>query len=325
MMIVACRIGIMLCAAAIASPCMAAQPAQFPVKPVRLVIGAAPGGTPDILARILAPKLAEQMGQPVVVDNRPGAAGNIGADVLAKAPRDGYTMMIATAPLAVSPSFYKKLPYDSIRDLAPVTLLASQALFLFTHIDTPVKSLQELIAMVKAKPGVVSYASFGSGSPQHLVAELLALNAGMKLIHVPYKSGALMVTALLSREVQFMFLGLSPALPHVKAGRLRTIAVASAARSQFAPEVPTIVESGVPGVIVDNWLSVFTTGGTPKNIVDRLNAEIIKAVRTPEVAARITEQGVEITTSTPEEFGAFFKSEIAKFAKVVSAAGIERQ
>jgi len=323
--IVASRLGVMVFTIVMASPCLGAEPAQFPVKPIRLVIGAAPGGTPDILARILAPKLAEQMGQPVVVDNRPGAAGNIGADVLAKAPRDGYTMMIATAPLAVSPSFYKKLPYDSIRDLAPVTQLASQALFLFTHVDTPVKSLQELITMAKAKPGAVSYASFGNGSTHHLVTELLALNAGLKLIHVPYKSGGLMVTALLSREVQFMFLGLSPALPHVKAGRLRTIAMASAARSQFAPEVPTIVESGVPGVVVDNWLSVFTTGGTPKTIVDRLNAELIKVVRTPEVAARITEQGVEITTSTPEEFGAFFKSEIAKFAKVVSAAGIERQ
>lgn len=323
----AARLGVMMLAVVAAAPVLAAEPAsaQFPMKPVRLLVGASPGGTPDILARIMAPRLAEQIGQPVIVDNRPGAAGNVGADVLAKAPRDGYTIMIATAPLAVSPSYYRKLPYDSIRDLAPVTQLASQALFLFTHVDTPAKSLQELITLAKGKPGTVSYASFGSGSPHHLVAELLALNAGMKLIHVPYKSGGLMVTALLSREVQLMFLGLSPALPHVKAGRLRIVTVASARRSQFAPEVPTISESGVPGVVVDNWLAMFTTGGTPMPVVDKLNAEIVKAVRTPEVAARITEQGVDIVTSTPAEFGAFFKSEIAKFAKVVAAAGIEQQ
>jgi tripartite-type tricarboxylate transporter receptor subunit TctC len=297
----------------------------YPTKPIRMVVGAAPGGTPDIVARIVAPKLSEQVGQPVIVDNRPGATGAIGADVVAKAARDGYTLMMATAPLTTIPAFYKKLPLDPVRDLAPVTLIASQALFLFVHNDSPAKSLKEVIALGRAKPGVLSYASFGTGSPQHVAAELFQLQSGTKFIHVPYKSGGLMTTALLSGEVQFMFLGISPALPHVKAGRLRTIAVASAKRSTIAPEIPTFAEAGVPGVVVDNWLGVLTTAGTPRGIMDRLNAEIIRAVRTQEVSDRIVQQGLELVTSTPEEFATFFRSEVAKFAKVVRAAGIEPQ
>ncbi len=304
-------------------PAVLAQ--TYPTKPIRMVVGAAPGGTPDILARIIAPKLTEQMGQPVIVDNRAGAAGVIGADVVAKAARDGYTTLMATAPLATTPSFYKKLPFDATKDLAPITLVANQGLFLFVHADTPARTLKEVVALGKAKQGGLSYASFGTGSPQHVVAELFQIVTGVKFIHVPYKSGGLMTTALLSGEVQFMFLGISPALPHVKAGRLRTIAVASEKRSAIAPEVPTFAEAGVPGVVVDNWLGVFTTAGTPKNVIDRLNAEIVKAVRLPEMAERIVQQGLDISTSTPAEYGAFFRSEVAKFAKIVKTAGIEPQ
>ena len=298
---------------------------SYPTKPIRMVVAAAPGGTPDILARIVGPKLTEQMGQPVIVDNRPGAAGVIGADVVAKAARDGYTTLMATAPLATTPSFYKKLPFDATKDLQPITLVANQALFLFVHADTPAKTLSEVVALGKAKQGGLSYASFGTGSPQHVAAELFQLQTGTKLIHVPYKSGGLMTTALLSGEVQLMFLGISPALPHVKAGRLRTIAVASAKRSTIAPEIPTFSEAGVSGVIVDNWLGVMTTAGTPAAVVRRLNAEIIKAVRMPDVSERIVQQGLELMTGTPEAFEVFFRSEVAKFAKVVRAAGIEPQ
>lgn len=321
-----CCVGSLLLTVALA-PASGGQAAQtaYPTKPIRLVVGAAPGGTPDILARIIGPKLSEQMGQPVIVDNRPGAAGNVGADVLAKAPRDGYTIMIATAPLAISPSYYRKLPYDPLRDLQPVTLLASQALFLFVHAESPVKSVKDLVALAKAKPGAMSYASFGSGSPHHLVAELMQIASGTQFIHVPYKSGGLMVTALLSREVQFMFLGISPVLPHVKAGRVRTLAVASEKRSATAPDVPTFAEAGVPGVVVDNWLSFFTAGGTAKAIVDRLNVEIVKAVKTPDIAERVAEQGVEIVASSPGEFAAFFRAEIEKFGKIMKAARIEQQ
>jgi tripartite-type tricarboxylate transporter receptor subunit TctC len=306
-----------------ASATAAAQP--YPTKPIRLVVAAAPGGTPDILARIVGPKLSEQVGQPVIVDNRPGATGNIGADVVAKAPRDGYTLLMATGVIAISPSFYRKLPFDPVKDLAPITQVASQATFLFVQNDSPVRSLKDLVALARAKPGTVSYASFGTGSPQHVAGELLQIAAGVKFIHVPYKSGGLMTTGLLSGEVNFMFLGLSPALPHVKSGRLRTLAVASGRRDPAAPDVPTFSEAGVPGVVADNWLGFFTTGGTPKNIVDRLNSEIVKAVRAPDTAERIVQQGLEITATSPAEFAAFYRGELAKIAKLVKTAGIEPQ
>jgi tripartite-type tricarboxylate transporter receptor subunit TctC len=267
----------------------------YPTKPIRLVVAAAPGGTPDILARIVGPKLSEHVGQPVIIDNRPGATGNIGAEVVAKAPRDGYTLLMATGVIAISPSFYKKLP------------------------------LKDLVALAKAKPGTISYASFGTGSPQHVAGELFQIASGARFIHVPYKSGGLMTTALISGEVQFMFLGLSPALPYVKAGRLRTIAVASDKRSAAAPDVPTFTEAGIPNVVVDNWLGVFATGGTPKAVIDRLHDEIVKAVRTADTTERILQQGLDIVATSPAEFAGFYKAELAKVAKVVKTAGIEPQ
>ena len=308
---------------AVLSATATAQP--FPTKPLRLVVAAAPGGTPDILARIVGPKLSEQIGQPVIVDNRPGATGNIGADVVAKAARDGYTLLMATGVIAISPSFYKTLPFDPVKDLAPITQVASQATFLFVQNESPVKSLKDLVAAAKAKPATLSYASFGTGSPQHVAGELLQIAAGVKFIHVPYKSGGLMTTGLLSGEVQFMFLGLAPTLPHVKSGRLRVIAVAAAKRDAAAPNVPTFTEAGVPGVIADNWLGFFATGGTPKAVIDKLNAEIVKAVRTPDTAERIVQQGLEIVASNPAEFSAFYRAELEKIAKLVKTAGIEPQ
>ncbi len=298
---------------------------SYPTKPIRLVVAAATGGTPDILGRIVGQKLYEQTGQVVIVDNRPGATGNIGADVVAKAPPDGYTMLMASSVLAISPAFYKKLPFDPLTNLTPVTTVASQAMFLFVHADSPVKSVAALIALAKSRPGSLNYASFGNGSPQHVAAELFQIIAGVKLVHVPYKSGGLMVTALISGEVQLMFLGLSPALPHVKAGRLRTVAVASGKRSPTAPDVPTFAEAGVPGLVVGNWFGVLTTGGTPKSVIDKLQAEIVKAVRAPDTTERIAQQDLEVNLSSPAEFAAFFRAEIAKWVKVVSAAGIEPQ
>jgi len=314
---------LMLLGLLIAATTAAAQ--AFPTKPIRLVVAAAPGGTPDILARIVGPKLAERVGQPVIVDNRPGATGNIGAEVVAKAPRDGYTLLMATAVIAISPSFYKNLPFDPVKDLTPVTQVASQATFLFVQNEFPVNALKDLVALAKAKPGTIGYASFGTGSPQHVAGELFQIASGTRFIHVPYKSGGLMVTGLLSGEVQFMFLGLSPALPHVKSGRLRTIAVASAQRSAAAPDVPTFTEAGVAGVVVDNWLGVFTTGGTPKGVIDRLHAEIVKVVRAADTTERIVQQGLEIAATSPADFAGFYKAELAKVARVVKTAGIEPQ
>jgi tripartite-type tricarboxylate transporter receptor subunit TctC len=302
------------------------QSAQgYPTRPLRFVVAAAPGGTPDILARIVGPKLSEQVAQPVVIDNRPGATGNIGADVVAKAPADGYTLLMATGVLAISPSFYRKLPFNPVTDLAPVTQVASQATFLFVQNDSPVKSVKDLVALAKAKPATLSYATFGMGSPQHVAGELLQAAAGVKFIHVPYKSGGLMTTALVSGEVQFMFLGLSPALPFVKSGRLRVIGVAADKRARELPEVPTLTESGVPGVVADNWLGVFTTGRTPKGLIDKLNAEIVKAVRTPDTSEKITQQGLDIVASSPAEFSSFYRAELAKIQKLVKTAGIEPQ
>ena len=298
---------------------------SYPTRPVRFVVAAAPGGTPDILARILAPQLLEQLGQPVIVDNRPGATGNIGAEVVARAQPDGYTVLMATSVLAISPAFYRKLAFDAARDLAAVTMVAAQSMFLFVQGDSPVKSVAELIALAKSKPGRVVYASFGNGSPQHVATELLQIVAGVKLVHVPYKSGGLMVTALLSGEVQTMFLGLAPALPHVKSGRFRTLAVASAKRSPTAPDVPTFAEAGLPEVVVDNWLGVLTTAGAPAGTIARLNGEIAKAVQLPAMAERIVQQGVEINTQSPREFAAFLRAEIVRWGKVVRAAGIEPQ
>ena len=298
---------------------------SYPTKPLRMVVGAATGGTPDILARIVAQKLHERLGQPVIVDNRPGATGNVGADVVAKAAPDGYTMIMATSVLSISPAFYRKLPFDPVTDLAPVSQVVAQSMFLIVPADLRVKSVAELIQLAKSKPQGLNYASIGNGSPQHVATELLQILTGVKIVHVPYKSGGQMVAALLSGESHLMFLGISPALGHVQSGRLRTIAVASAKRSTMAAEVPTFAEAGVPGLVLDNWLGVLTSGGTPKRVIDKLNAEIVQAIRAPDMVERMAQQHLEIVASSPAEFTAFFKGEMAKIAKVVSAAGIEPQ
>ena len=299
---------------------------NYPAKPIRMVVAFAPGGSPDILGRILAQKLSERLGQPVIVDNRPGATGNIGAEAVAKAPPDGYTIFLATSSLAISPGFYKTLPFDPVASFVPVTLVASQPLFLLVNAESPAKSIAELIALAKAKPGGFNYASPGNGSPQHVSGELLAGIAGLKLVHVPYKSGGAMVAALLSGEVQLMFLGLSPVVSHVKAGKLRVIGVASTRRSPAAPEVPTFAEAGLPEIVADNWLGVLAPAGTPKGAIDKLHAEIVNALREPEMTERFAQQGAEVNTSAnPDGFAAFLKAEIAKWAKVVAGAGIQAQ
>ena len=298
---------------------------SYPNRPLRMVVGAATGGTPDILARIVAPKLHEQMGQPVIVDNRPGATGNIGAETVAKATPDGHTMIMATSVLSISPAFYRNLAFDPAQDLAPVTQVVSQAMFLIVPASLNVKSVTELVDLAKSKPKGLNYASIGNGSPQHVATEMLQIITGVKFVHVPYKSGGQMVAALLSGESHLMFLGISPALGHVRAGRLRTIAVGSPKRHPMLPDVPTFAEAGAPGLVLDNWLGVLTTGRTPKGVIDRLHAEIVKAVRTPDTAERLAQQNLDIVASSPSEFSAFFRGEMAKISKVVRAAGIEPQ
>lgn len=298
---------------------------QYPARPIRLIVGWAPGGAPDIFARMVGEKLHAQMGQPVIVDNRPGATGNIGAEIVAKAPPDGHTIFNATLSLAISPGFYKKLPFDPVGSFAPVTMLASVPLILAINPGLPVKSVPELIALAKSKPGGLNYASVGSGSPAHVSAELFQIMAGGKLVHVPYKSGGGMVTAILSGEAQLSFVAIAPALPHVKAGRLRVLAITATKRFPAVPDVPTFAEAGLPGIEADNWNGILTPAGTPKGVIDKLHAEIVKAVRAPEVAEQFVRQGAEVNTSTPAEFSSVIKAEVTKWARVVKASGIEPQ
>jgi len=303
----------------------AAAAQDYPKRPLRMVVGASTGGTPDILARIVAPKLHMQMGQPVIVDNRPGATGNIAADVVAKATPDGHTMIMATSVLSISPSFYRKLPYDPRKDLLPVSQVVAQSMFLMVPASLNINSVADLVKAAKAKPGSLNYASIGNGSPQHVASEMLQIRSGAKFTHVAYKSGGQMTAALLSGESHLMFLGISPALGHVQSGRLRTIAVASPKRSSALPEVPTFAEAGVQGLVLDNWLGILTTGGTPSNTVKKLQSEIARAVRAPETAKILAGQNLDIVASSPEQFRAFFYGEMDKIAKVVKSAGIEPQ
>lgn len=303
----------------------AAGAQDYPGRPLRMVVGAGTGGTPDILARIVAPPLNAQMGQPVIVDNRPGATGNIAADAVAKATPDGHTMIMATSVLSISPSFYRKLPYNPRKDLLPVTQVVSQSMFLIVPSALNVSSVADLLKAAKAKPGGLNYASIGNGSPQHVASEMLQILSGVKFTHVPYKSGGQMTAALLTGESHLMFLGISPALGHIQSGKLRTIAVASAKRSSALPAVPTFAEAGVQGLVLDNWLGVLTTGGTPADTVKKLQSEIAKAVRAPETAKILAGQNLDIVASSPDQFRAFFYGEMDKIAKVVKSAGIEPQ
>lgn len=298
---------------------------QYPARPIRLIVAWAPGGAPDIFARIVGEKLYGQLGQPVIVDNRPGATGNIGAEIVAKAPPDGHTIFNATLSLAISPGFYKKLPFDPIASFAPVTMLASVPLILVINPGLPVKSVPELVALAKSKPGGLNYASVGSGSPAHVSAELFQYMAGGKLVHVPYKSGGAMVTAILSGEAQLSFIAIAPALPHVKAGRLRVIAITAGKRSPAVPDAPTFAELGLPGIEADNWNGILAPAGTPKSVINKLHAEIVKAMRAPEIAEQFARQGAEVNLSSPAEFSALIKAEVMKWAQVVRAAGIEPQ
>jgi tripartite-type tricarboxylate transporter receptor subunit TctC len=303
------------------APDAAAQ--AYPGRPIRLIVGWAPGGAPDIFARILGERLHGAMGQPVIVDNRPGATGNIGAEIAAKAAPDGHTIFNATLSLAISPGFYSKLAFDPVASFAPVTMLASVPLILVVHPGLPVKSVAELVALARSKPGTLNYASVGVGSPQHVSAELLQIAGGGKLVHVPYKSGGAMATAMLTGEAQLCFIAIAPALPHVKAGRLRVLAVTAAKRSAVVPGVPTFAESGVPGIEVDNWNAILAPAGTPKTVIGRLHAEIVGAVRAPEVADQFARQGAEVSTSSASELSSIIRAEVAKWARVVRAAGIK--
>jgi tripartite-type tricarboxylate transporter receptor subunit TctC len=301
----------------------AAVAQTYPTRTIRIVVPQSAGGSTDLVARPLAQKLAEALKQPVVVENRPGAGSVIGTDLVAKAAPDGYTLLAVAASFSMSPSLYANLPFDPVRDFAPITLLSAFPNILVVHPSLPVKSVQELIAYAKARPGQLNFGSSGVATGTHLSMELFKNMTGIEMVHVPYKGGAPSVNALLAGEVQVTLATISTALPQVKAGRLRALAVTTPQRSVAAPEVPTLAESGVPGYDYSSWIGLLAPAKTPPAIVARLRAETARIVRTPEMRAILALEGAEPVGNSPEEFAALIGSEVGRWRKVVAAAGIK--
>jgi len=313
----------MVAMALFASTVVSAQ--QYPIRPIRLLVPFAPGGGTDIIARLVAQDLTQAWGHPVVVDNRGGSGGIVGTEIAAKAAPDGYTMMLCSLGLSYAPALYSKLPYDTEKDLLPISLVATQP---FVYVVIPslgVGSMKELIALAKAKPGEIRYGSGGSGGSSHLGTELLRTMTGINLVHVPYKGTGPALTAMLGGEIQVQLIGISSVVPHMKSGRMRALAVSGAKRSTAAPEVPTVAESGVPGYAFDVWYGMLFPAGTPRAIVGRANAEINNVLKSPALAQRFAAVGLEPAGSTPEEFAKMIRSEMAKWRKVVREAKIQVQ
>ena len=292
----------------------------WPAKPIRVVVTFPTGGAPDILARILAEKA--QLGQPVVVDNKPGAGGNIGADIVAKAPPDGYTVVMGTVGThSINGSLYSKMPYDMVKDFAPVSLVASTPNLLVVNNDLPVKTVPELIAYAKANPDKLSFGSPGIGSSVHVSGELFKTMAGVKMTHVPYKGRQFAIPDLVGGSIQLMFDNMPSALPMAREGKIRAVAQTGAKRSAAAPDVPTVAESGLPGFEATSWFAVFAPAGTPPDVVAKLNAEIQRVYRLPDVQERLGKLGLDAILSSPEELARYQAAEIAKWAKVVKESG----
>lgn len=313
--------GLMVGAIAMFAAAMPVAAQTYPTKPVRLIVPYPPGGGTDTLARVLSQKLSEALGQQVVIDNRPGAGANIGTELAAKAPADGYTLLMAAISNAISASLYSKLNYDLVRDFAPITLLATTPHVLVVHPSLPAKSVKQLIVLAMARPGQLAYSSSGSGTPSHLGGELFDAMTGVKMTHVPYKGGGPSVIALLGGEVSVSFATMPSVIFQVNAGKLRALAVTTAQRSPSAPQLPTVGEAGVAGYEMGSWYGLLAPAGTGKDIVARLNAESARVLKLADVKQRLDASGFEALISTPEEYGAFTKSEIEKWAKVVKSSG----
>jgi tripartite-type tricarboxylate transporter receptor subunit TctC len=294
----------------------------YPSKPLRLILPFPPGGGTDILGRLLAERLAANLGQPVVTENRGGAGGNVGAEAAARAAPDGYSLVLVAPSLAISPTLYSKLNYDPVKDFAPIALVASVPNVMITHPSVPANNLQEFIALARSKPGGMNFGSGGSGTSNHLAGELLNLTAGIKLVHVPYKGVNLAMNGVLAGEVHLAFIGIPVPAPHIKAGRLRALAVLARERSPILPDVPTAEEAGLGNFDVTTWYGILAPAGTPRPVINRLNAELVKIMRNPEVTERLALMATDPLTSTPEEFGAYLQAEIAKWGDVVRKAGL---
>ena len=313
----------LLLAALALSAGASASAQQYPSGPMRIVVPFTPGGGTDILARLIAQKLNESWGQPVVVDNRPGAAGTVGTAFVAKAAGDGHTLLIVPAGYAGNPGLYKKLPYDHTRDLAPVSCLASGPLVLVVHPSLPPKSVKELIAFARARPGEINFGSSGAGTLPHLSAELFSSMSGIRMVHVPYKGAGAAVTDVMAGRVPVYFMNILQSISLIKAGKLRALGVTTPERSPIAPEIPAIAEAGLKGYDMTNWYGLLAPAATPREAVVKLNVEVVRILKLPELTSRLADDGMTVVASTPERFGEFLARETDKFTKVIEAAGIK--
>jgi len=310
-----------LAALAVAT-CAPAVAQDFPARPVHLVVPFAPGGAPDVVARTIGQRLGERLGQSLVIENKLGAGGNIAYESVARAPADGHTLVFATTGIATNMSLFKKLKYDTLKDFAPVTLVASGPHVLVTNPSVPATNVRELVAYAKQRPRQLSYGSSGNGTVLHLAGELFNIKAGVELLHVPYRGASLAQNDLVGGTLHMMFSDVASALPYIKANSLRPIAVTGSRRLASLPDVPTIAESGVPGYDIEAWFGILAPAGTPAPVVDRLNRELRAVLAIPEVKQRLASLGQDLVGNTPQEFATFLRSEVAKMADIVKASGI---
>ena len=303
------------------------QPGTYPNRPIKFIVPLTPGGGNDVLARIIAAQMTPAVGQPVVVENKPGAGGNIGTEYAARQPADGYTILMTSPTHVMNANFYLKLPYDPIRDFSPVSLVAMIPFVLTVNASVPAQNVKELIALAKTQPGKLTFGTSGIGTPHHMSTEMLRSMTGIELVHIPYKGAAGIVTALVANEISMTIGAINSLLPHVRSGKLRTLAVAASARTPLLPEVPTIAEAGgLPGYAMDSWFGVLAPAGTPAEVIGRLNTEINRAVRDPVVAReRLAPVGLEPVGTTPERFGDVLREELVKWARVAREAGIKAE
>jgi tripartite-type tricarboxylate transporter receptor subunit TctC len=308
-----------------------AQPAStgsgqaYPARPIRIIVPQSPGASTDITARLVAQGLNEAFRQPVIVDNRPGSSGIAGTELVARAAPDGYTLMVVASSFSINPALGRKMPFDSIRDFTTISQLSKFPNMLAAHPSAPVKTLQDVIALAKAKPGQLNYASAGVATGTHMTVELLKFMTGIELLHVPYKGGGPAMTAAMGGQTQLVVGTSVGLLPHVRAGRLRAIAITSAQRSAAAPEIPTFAESGVPGYEHEPWNGMFGPAGIAKPVLARVNTEVVRVLQSPDVKKVFERDGADVVGSTPEQFGSVLKAEIAKWTKVAKAAGIKAE
>jgi tripartite-type tricarboxylate transporter receptor subunit TctC len=318
-----------VCALALGAPFVSqhavAQSGSYPVRPVRIVVPAAPGGGTDYTARTIAQRLTETLGQSVIVDNRPGAAGNIGVEIAGKSNPDGYTLVMPITSFPINPHLYRKMPFDTVKDLAPITLASIAPLYLVINPSVPANNVSELIALAKAKPGQLNYANSGNGTSAHLAGELFKKMAAIDLVSIPYKGGGPAVLDLIAGRVQLYFSTIPAALTQVQAGKLRGLAVTSSKRVDLLPDVPTVAESGLPGYEIVAWFGLFTAAGTPKAVIAKLNRDVNDVLRLPDTQKRFASEGLVPGGGTAEELGQFLRAEIAKWGVLIKQIGLEAQ